>query len=151
MENPHAERQAVLLQRIHKNVDKCTELMLELNHCVEEVLRANAYVKVAADLHAQHRKNIQADSLSDYLAMSRLCSTLGRGLSLQYAATALAAWPLTANQESIGRPARRGPCGASGLACLNKQEGDVTRAALNPSPRRRELRRRPASEQCYLS
>ena len=53
MENPHAERQVVLLQRIHKNVvrgitgidvikppadrdqDKCTELMLELNHCVE--------------------------------------------------------------------------------------------------------------------
>ncbi|KZV72838.1 hypothetical protein PENSPDRAFT_603843 [Peniophora sp. CONT] len=59
MENPHAERQAVLLQRIHKNVDKCTELMLELNHCVEEILRANAYVKVAADLHTQHRKNIQ--------------------------------------------------------------------------------------------
>jgi hypothetical protein len=55
MENPHAERQAVLLERIVKNAvsvtlltqkkcddnqflhrqDKCTELILELNHCVE--------------------------------------------------------------------------------------------------------------------
>jgi hypothetical protein len=54
MENPHSERQAVLLERIVKNAvrvlylvtkrimtkfrcrqDKCTELVLELNHCVE--------------------------------------------------------------------------------------------------------------------
>ncbi|KAA1475135.1 hypothetical protein DENSPDRAFT_841882 [Dentipellis sp. KUC8613] len=59
MENPHAERQAVLLERIVKNADKCTELILELNHCVEEVLRANAYVKTAADLVTKYRKNVQ--------------------------------------------------------------------------------------------
>ena len=52
MENPHAERQAVLLERILKNMvkkivytvqdteltfpqSKCTEMILELNHCVE--------------------------------------------------------------------------------------------------------------------
>ena len=52
MNNPHAERQAVLLERIGKNAvrrvpfledvvqftctqEKCTELILELNHCVE--------------------------------------------------------------------------------------------------------------------
>jgi DASH complex subunit DAD4 len=51
MNNPHAERQAVLLERITKNAvslmhpfrerrscvfqEKCTELILELNHCVE--------------------------------------------------------------------------------------------------------------------
>ena len=52
MENPHAERQAVLLERILKNAvkrifstvqdvqliqpqSKCTESILELNHCVE--------------------------------------------------------------------------------------------------------------------
>lgn len=55
MENPHAERQAVLLERILKNTvssstptfifalalnvilqqSKCTEMILELNHCVE--------------------------------------------------------------------------------------------------------------------
>ncbi|ETW81167.1 hypothetical protein HETIRDRAFT_123400 [Heterobasidion irregulare TC 32-1] len=59
MENPHAERQAILLERIVKNADKCTELILELNHCVEEVLRANAYVKTAADLASKYRKNVQ--------------------------------------------------------------------------------------------
>ena len=52
MDNPHSERQAVLLERIVKNVvrcnystrlssiififqNKCVELMAELNHCVE--------------------------------------------------------------------------------------------------------------------
>ncbi|THH13316.1 hypothetical protein EW146_g6892 [Bondarzewia mesenterica] len=59
MENPHAERQAILLERIVKNADKCTELILELNHCVEEVLRANAHVKTAADLATKYRKNVQ--------------------------------------------------------------------------------------------
>ncbi|KAN0111991.1 hypothetical protein V8E52_007908 [Russula decolorans] len=59
MENPHAERQAVLLERIVKNADKCTELILELNHCVEEIIRANAYVKTAADLETKYRKNVQ--------------------------------------------------------------------------------------------
>ncbi|KAI0032705.1 hypothetical protein K488DRAFT_49300 [Vararia minispora EC-137] len=58
MENPHAERQAVLLQRIVRSADKCTELMLELNHCVEEILRANAEVKTAADLASKYRKNV---------------------------------------------------------------------------------------------
>ena len=67
---------------------KCTELILELNHCVEaspfacsshkasmtiahppssshceltfqEVLRANAHVKTAADLASKYRKNVQ--------------------------------------------------------------------------------------------
>ncbi|KAI0305480.1 DASH complex subunit Dad4 [Multifurca ochricompacta] len=59
MENPHSERQAVLLERIIKNADKCTELILELNHCVEEIIRANAYVKTAADLTTKYRKNVQ--------------------------------------------------------------------------------------------
>ncbi|KAI0302599.1 hypothetical protein BC826DRAFT_985155 [Russula brevipes] len=58
MENPHSERQAVLLERIVKNADKCTELVLELNHCVEEIVRANAYVKTAADLELKYRKNV---------------------------------------------------------------------------------------------
>ncbi|KAI0001353.1 hypothetical protein BJV74DRAFT_766435 [Russula compacta] len=59
MENPHSERQAILLERIVKNADKCTELILELNHCVEEIIRANAYVKTAADLEIKYRKNVQ--------------------------------------------------------------------------------------------
>ncbi|KAI9446924.1 DASH complex subunit Dad4 [Russula earlei] len=59
MENPHSERQAVLLERIVKNADKCTELVLELNHCVEEIIRANAYVRTAANLETKYRKNVQ--------------------------------------------------------------------------------------------
>ncbi|KII92499.1 hypothetical protein PLICRDRAFT_155083 [Plicaturopsis crispa FD-325 SS-3] len=62
MENPHAERQAVLLERILKNTaskSKCTEMIVELNQCVEEILRANAYVKTAADLAQKYRKNVQ--------------------------------------------------------------------------------------------
>ncbi|KAH9978901.1 hypothetical protein BGW80DRAFT_703019 [Lactifluus volemus] len=59
MENPHSERHAILLERIVKNADKCTELILELNHCVEEIIRANAYVKTAADLATKYRKNVQ--------------------------------------------------------------------------------------------
>ncbi|KXN83724.1 hypothetical protein AN958_00866 [Leucoagaricus sp. SymC.cos] len=76
MENPHAERQAVLLERIVKNTvralvkysissgtkdrqSKCTEMILELNHCLEEILRANSGVKTAADLATKYRKNVQ--------------------------------------------------------------------------------------------
>ncbi|KAI0318844.1 DASH complex subunit Dad4 [Amylostereum chailletii] len=59
MENPHAERQAVLLERIVKNAEKCTELVLELNHCLEEVLRANQNVNIAAELVTRYRKNVQ--------------------------------------------------------------------------------------------
>ncbi|KAG6837542.1 hypothetical protein H0H93_007723 [Arthromyces matolae] len=44
MENPHAERQAILLERIVKNT---------------EILRANAYIKTAADLATKYRKNVQ--------------------------------------------------------------------------------------------
>ncbi|KAI0684499.1 DASH complex subunit Dad4-domain-containing protein [Cytidiella melzeri] len=59
MENPHAERQNVLLQRIIKNTDKFTEMMGELNHCLEEIVRANDQVKIAADLVTKYRKNVQ--------------------------------------------------------------------------------------------
>ncbi|KAJ7272072.1 DASH complex subunit Dad4 [Mycena haematopus] len=59
MENPHAERQAVLLERILKNTSKCTETILELNHCMEEILRANAQVQTAANLATKYRRNVQ--------------------------------------------------------------------------------------------
>ncbi|KAL1737859.1 hypothetical protein HDZ31DRAFT_70695 [Schizophyllum fasciatum] len=35
MENPHAERQAALLQRILKNVSKCNEAFHEVNTCMD--------------------------------------------------------------------------------------------------------------------
>lgn len=59
MENPHAEQQAVLLERILKNSSKCTETISELNRCLEQILRANASVKIAADLTTKYRKNVQ--------------------------------------------------------------------------------------------
>ncbi|KAH8830855.1 DASH complex subunit Dad4 [Flagelloscypha sp. PMI_526] len=59
MDNPHAERQNVLLDRILKNTSKCTESILELNHCLEELLQANAAVKTASDLSIKYRKNVQ--------------------------------------------------------------------------------------------
>ncbi|KAF5365898.1 hypothetical protein D9757_011050 [Collybiopsis confluens] len=59
MENPHAERQAVLLERIFANTTKCIEDIVELNHCLEEILRANAYVQTASDLSMKYRKNVQ--------------------------------------------------------------------------------------------
>ncbi|KAF9075950.1 hypothetical protein BDP27DRAFT_1184663, partial [Rhodocollybia butyracea] len=59
MENPHAERQAVLLERILKNTSKCTETILELNKCMEEILQANVYLQTAADLSIKYRKNVQ--------------------------------------------------------------------------------------------
>ncbi|KAK7470789.1 hypothetical protein VKT23_002207 [Stygiomarasmius scandens] len=59
MENPHAERQAVLLERILKNTSKCTEAIMELNHCMEEIIRANSQVRIAADLSSKYRKNVQ--------------------------------------------------------------------------------------------
>ncbi|KAJ7157008.1 DASH complex subunit Dad4 [Mycena crocata] len=58
MENPHAERQAVLLERILKNTSKCTETILELNHCMESILRENAQVKIAAKLAEKYRRNV---------------------------------------------------------------------------------------------
>ena len=39
--------------------DKCTETVVELNHCLEEIIRANAHVKIAADLVTKYRKNVQ--------------------------------------------------------------------------------------------
>lgn len=32
---------------------------MELNHCLEEIIRANAHVKIAADLVTKYRKNVQ--------------------------------------------------------------------------------------------
>jgi len=34
-------------------------MILELNHCLEEILRANSGVKIAADLATKYKKNVQ--------------------------------------------------------------------------------------------
>ncbi|KAI4520462.1 hypothetical protein K523DRAFT_280794 [Schizophyllum commune Tattone D] len=58
MENPHAERQAALLQRILKNVSKCNEAFHEVNTCMDEIIRANAPVKTAAELAMKYKRNV---------------------------------------------------------------------------------------------
>ncbi|KZS98491.1 hypothetical protein SISNIDRAFT_448740 [Sistotremastrum niveocremeum HHB9708] len=58
MENPHAERQAIILGRIVKNVEKCTEMIQELNHCTKELVQANVRVAQAAELATKYRKNV---------------------------------------------------------------------------------------------
>ncbi|EIN11469.1 hypothetical protein PUNSTDRAFT_131637 [Punctularia strigosozonata HHB-11173 SS5] len=59
MENPHNERQAVLLERIVKNSNKATELFMELNRALEEIHRANASIRTAADLVTKYRQNVK--------------------------------------------------------------------------------------------
>lgn len=78
MENPHDERQAILLDRIVKNSvstlnglpctlaymilfdkNKCTELVMELNQCLEDIIRANHKVRLASQLAAKYRKNVE--------------------------------------------------------------------------------------------
>ncbi|PAV18734.1 DASH complex subunit Dad4 [Pyrrhoderma noxium] len=59
MENPHSERQAVLLERIVKNTEKCIEVISELNHCLEEITRANRDVRTASSLVTKYRRNVQ--------------------------------------------------------------------------------------------
>ncbi|KAJ7047076.1 DASH complex subunit Dad4, partial [Mycena alexandri] len=59
MENPHAERQTVLLERILKNTNKSAETIDEINHCLTEILKKHAPVKTAADLATKYRRNVQ--------------------------------------------------------------------------------------------
>jgi len=58
MENPHAERHAILLGRIVKNVEKCAEMIQELNFCAKEINQANEVVVQAAQLAVKYRKNV---------------------------------------------------------------------------------------------
>ncbi|KAF9792524.1 DASH complex subunit Dad4-domain-containing protein [Thelephora terrestris] len=59
MENPHNERQAILLQRIVKSVTKCNDIFQELNQCLEEIVQANEEIRLGADLASKYRKNAQ--------------------------------------------------------------------------------------------
>ncbi|EIW72806.1 hypothetical protein TREMEDRAFT_25165, partial [Tremella mesenterica DSM 1558] len=58
MENPHEAEQAVLLERIIKNVDKCNEAVLEMNHCIKEFLESSTSTHVAAQLFANYSRNV---------------------------------------------------------------------------------------------
>ncbi|WVR05927.1 hypothetical protein IAU60_002953 [Kwoniella sp. DSM 27419] len=58
MENPHEAEQAVLLERVIKNVDKCNEAIMEMNHCIKEFLNSAPDVHVAAQLFTNYSRNV---------------------------------------------------------------------------------------------
>jgi hypothetical protein len=39
--------------------NKCTELVIELNQCLEDIIRANHKVRLASQLAAKYRKNVE--------------------------------------------------------------------------------------------
>ncbi|GHJ87515.1 hypothetical protein NliqN6_3917 [Naganishia liquefaciens] len=57
MENPHEEKQAVLLERIIKNVEKCNESIVELNQCLGEILQSNE-VSITSALFQNYSRNV---------------------------------------------------------------------------------------------
>jgi len=59
MDNPHEERQAVLLERIIKNVEKCNEAILEMNHCANEIAVGHMDTAIAANLFTNYSKNVR--------------------------------------------------------------------------------------------
>ncbi|OCF30383.1 hypothetical protein I317_04392 [Kwoniella heveanensis CBS 569] len=58
MENPHEAEQAVLLERIIKNVDKCNEAIMEMNHCIREILENSTDVELASKLFVKYSQNV---------------------------------------------------------------------------------------------
>lgn len=58
MENPHEEKQAVYLERIIKNADKCLEAIKELNASIEAICVSNHDVQVASELFENYRRNV---------------------------------------------------------------------------------------------
>ncbi|WVN85410.1 uncharacterized protein L203_100556 [Cryptococcus depauperatus CBS 7841] len=58
MENPHEAEQAVLLERIIKNVDKSNEAIIEMNHCLKEYLESAGATHVTSQLFANYSRNV---------------------------------------------------------------------------------------------
>lgn len=50
MENPHEERQALLLERIIKNVNLVNDALVEMNRSLQEVNAYNTKVTVVSEL-----------------------------------------------------------------------------------------------------
>ncbi|TIA92114.1 hypothetical protein E3P99_00716 [Wallemia hederae] len=58
MANPFEEKQAILLERIIKNVGRCNEAFTELNQCVEDVNSANRDTVITAKLFDNYNRNV---------------------------------------------------------------------------------------------
>ncbi|UZJ55331.1 hypothetical protein CBS101457_004651 [Exobasidium rhododendri] len=58
MENPHEERQALLLERIIKNVDLVNDALVEMNRSLQEVNAYNTKSTVVGELWEGYRRNV---------------------------------------------------------------------------------------------
>jgi DASH complex subunit DAD4 len=84
IQNPHEERQAVLLERINNNLvsrvraapshtdwdstfpqTKTIELMSEANHCIEHLSRASKDIRAVASMTDKYRKNVRYNIAAD--------------------------------------------------------------------------------------
>ncbi|GAC73607.1 hypothetical protein PANT_9c00210 [Moesziomyces antarcticus T-34] len=57
MENPHEERQSLLLERITKSVHRLNEALQELDRSVVEINNHNQAVIIVSDLSEAYRRN----------------------------------------------------------------------------------------------
>ncbi|TKY90602.1 hypothetical protein EX895_000600 [Sporisorium graminicola] len=57
MENPHEERQSLLLERITKSVHRLNEALLELDQSVVEINNHNQAITIVSDLSEAYRRN----------------------------------------------------------------------------------------------
>ncbi|CBQ67802.1 related to DAD4-outer kinetochore protein (part of Dam1 complex) [Sporisorium reilianum SRZ2] len=57
MENPHEERQSLLLERITKSVHRLNEALLELDQSVVEINNHNQAITIVAELSEAYRRN----------------------------------------------------------------------------------------------
>ncbi|KAL7411038.1 DASH complex subunit Dad4 [Mrakia frigida] len=60
MENPHLERQSLLLARIIKNVDKCNEAVRDLGFHLDEIIHSPSTqdIIVASRLFENYNRNV---------------------------------------------------------------------------------------------
>ncbi|KAG8863456.1 hypothetical protein FRB96_008196 [Tulasnella sp. 330] len=70
MENPHEEKQAVYLERIIKNADKCIEAIRELNASIEAIFVTGQDVVIASELWDNYRRNVEFN-LKQQLSLAR--------------------------------------------------------------------------------
>ncbi|PWN52149.1 DASH complex, subunit Dad4 [Violaceomyces palustris] len=57
MENPHEERQSLLLERIIKNVDLLNDALIELDRSVAEINEHNQAITIVGELWEGYRRN----------------------------------------------------------------------------------------------
>jgi DASH complex subunit DAD4 len=65
MENPHEERQALLLERIIKNVNLVNDALVEMNRSLQEINTYNTKVTVVGELWEGVSTRVYGQSMRD--------------------------------------------------------------------------------------